>query len=256
MKANNPIQYRQLIFDFQTTPRYTFDNFVVCDENEIAYKASLNVSKNPFEGINPLYICGGGGTGKTHLLHALGNSIRQSFPSLNILYVSSSDILMRYNNTLSYEEIINISREYKKSDMLMIDDIHLINSADAVQEQVFHIYNELVSKGKRIAVAGRKSPDQMTGLNDYLKSRFLSGMIAAIRSNHDEIKKSILKKMALDENLIISDSTADYLLTHFNRDLKELHAIIQRINNYSISNKRKVTHELIKEYLSEGEFLR
>src|SRR3990167_9379742 len=203
MKFQNSSSSRQLIFEFHTTPKYSFNNFVVCPENEIAYKASLTVSQSPLEGINPIFICGESGTGKTHLLNAIGNSIRQSFHPLNLLYVSSSDILERYNNTLSYEEIIDISREYKKVDILMIDDIHLINNRETIQEQVFHIYNELLSKGKRVIVAGRRSPEQITGLNDYLKSRFLSGMIIAIKSNKDTIKKSILKKMALDENLII-----------------------------------------------------
>jgi len=247
MKFQNLSKYSQLIFDFHTTPKYSFNNFVVCEENEIAYKASLTVSQTPLEGINPIFICGESGTGKTHLLNAIGNSINQSFPSLNQLYVSSSDILERYDNTFSYEEIIAISREYKKVDILMIDDIHFINNIEIVQEQVFHIYNELVSKGRRIIVAGRISPDQMTGLNSYLKSRLLSGMIAAIKSNHGTIKKSILKKMALDENLIISDTSADYILNHFNRDIEGLSAIIKKINRYSISSKRKVTPELIKE---------
>ena len=253
MKFQNLSSYRQLIFDFHPTPKYLFNNFVVCEENEIAYKASLTVSQSPLEGINPIFICGESGTGKTHLLNAIGNSIRQSFHPLNLLYVSSSDILERYNNTLSYEEIIDISREYKKVDILMIDDIHLINNIEIVQEQVFHIYNELVSKGKRIIVAGRISPDQMTGLNDYLKSRLLSGMIAAIKSNHGTIKKSILKKMALDENLIISDASADYILNHFSRDIEELGKIIKKINKYSISGKRKVTPELIREAMKSHE---
>ena len=141
MKFQNLSKYSQLIFDFHTTPKYSFNNFVVCEENEIAYKASLTVSQTPLEGINPIFICGESGTGKTHLLNAIGNSINQSFPSLNQLYVSSSDILERYDNTLSYEEIISISREYKKVDILIIDDIHLINNIEIVQEQVFHIYN-------------------------------------------------------------------------------------------------------------------
>jgi len=250
MKFQNSSSSRQLIFEFHTTPKYSFNNFVVCPENEIAYKSSLAVSQSPFEGINPIFICGESGTGKTHLLNAIGNSIKSSFPSLNLLYISSSDILERFNNTLSYKEIIDISREYKKVDILMIDDIHLINHTEIVQEQVFHIYNELVSKGKRIIVAGRSSPDQMTGLNDYLKSRLLSGMIAAIKSNHGTIKKSILKKMSLDENLIISDTIADYILNHFNRDIEELHTIIKKINSYSISNKRRVTPELIREVVN------
>lgn len=250
MKLKNSAISKQLIFDFNATPRFTFDNFLVCDENEIAHKASLYVSKNPFEGINPLYICGGEGTGKTHLLNAIGNSIKSAMPHLNLLYVPSSDILERYNNTLSYEEIIIISKEYKKVDILMIDDIHLISNRETIQEQVFHIYNELLSKGKRVIVAGRRSPEQITGLNDYLKSRFLSGMIVAIKSNKDTIKKSILKKIALDENLIISEASVEYILNHFNREISELHKVIQEINTYSMANKRKVTPELIKEVIS------
>jgi chromosomal replication initiator protein len=247
MKLHNLLKNKQLIFEFHTTPKYTFKNFVVCDENEMAYNISLQISQNPLKGINPIYICGGSGIGKTHLLHAIGNSIKKSLPFLSLLYVSSSDILKQYNNTLSYEEIITISKEYKNVDILLIDDIHLINNADSVQEQVFYIYNELISKGKRVIVAGRMLPEYIIGLNDYLKSRFLSGMITVIKPGQDTIKKSILKKMALDENLIISDTSADYILNHFNRDINELHTVIKKINHYSIGNRKKVTPELIKE---------
>lgn len=247
---NNILKYKQLIFEFQISPKYTFDNFIVCDENKIAYKVSIDVSYHPLEGINPVYIYGESGTGKTHLLHAIGNFIKQSSPSLNLFCISSSDIFERYNYTLSYEEIISISGEYKIVDVLLIDDIHLINDMDIIQEQIFHIYNELIFKGKRIIVAGRKPPDQITGFNDYLKSRFLSGMVAGIRSNNDTVKKNILKKIALDENLVISDASAGYILNHFKRDIKEFQTIVHKINSYSMSSKRKVTPELIKEVIN------
>ncbi|MFQ5560795.1 MAG: DnaA ATPase domain-containing protein [Nitrospinota bacterium] len=239
---------RQLWLDFPKANDYQLTNFLVCGKNEIAFKASQSITENTSDTfLNPLIIVGGAGSGKTHLLYGIANQVKARSPKLFIHAVSLRDLLGRYQKTTSYAQVASISDEYKSADLLLIDDVHLCEDSEPLQEQVFHIFNEVIRRGKRVVLSSRHSPDELTRLEGYLKSRLLTGASVRISSSGDVLRQAILKKIALDLFLKLSDMSARHITTHITRDISQFTPVVKKISDYSFKTGKKVTPALIKE---------
>lgn len=242
----------QLIFDFPKPTRYLFENFIVCRENEVAYKASIAICNEGGRGsnlLNPLFIYGDRGTGKTHILMAIGNFFINKNPNAKVVYVSAIDILNCFQNTITYNEMLEASLGYREVDVLLLDDIHLLGDNNFIQDCVFHIYNDLIGKGHRIIIASLLSPNKIKGIGEHLRSRLLWGPVIRIDLYNDKLRKEIIKRLALENHFIMPSNCIDYILNHVDRDIKLYKELLTKVGDYSLRTNKKVSISLLKEVI-------
>ena len=209
--------------------KYTFDTFVVGNNNRFAQAAALAVADNPAKTYNPLFIYGGSGLGKTHLMQAIGNRIYQNNNSMNIVYVTSEQFTNHLINSIRDGKNDPFRNKYRTADALLIDDIQFIANKERVQEEFFHTFNTLYEKGKQIIISSDKPPRDIPFLEDRLKSRFEWGLLADISCPDYETKVAILRKKALEENVIISDEILANIATKIDSNIRELEGVFNKI---------------------------
>ena len=186
-------------------PRYTFSSFVIGANNRFAHAAAVAVTESPARMFNPLFIYGDSGLGKTHLLNAIGNQIIENNPSAKVLYVSSEKFTNELINSLKEGKMSEFRDIYRKNDVLIIDDIHFLSEKTRTQEEFFHTFNDLYEAHKQIIISSDRPPNEMSTLEDRLKTRFAWGLIADISKPDLETKITILKKKGESENINIPD---------------------------------------------------
>ncbi len=217
-------------------PKYTFESFVVGKSNEFVYAASRAVAENPGKRFNPLFIYGGVGLGKTHLMHAIGNYLRANMPDLNVIYVTCEKFTNDYIDSLrggKNKTISNFRERYRNVDVLMVDDIQFISNKTETQEEFFHTFNDLHQNGKQIIIASDRPPQDIATLSDRLVSRFKSGLIQDIQSPDFETRVAILKRKALEENYRVEDSVYNYLAEKINTNIRELEGSLAKVHFYA-----------------------
>ena len=219
-------------------PKYTFDSFVIGNSNRFAHAASLAVAESPAKAYNPLFIYGGVGLGKTHLMHAIGHYILQNNPNAKVVYVSSE----KFTN-----ELINAI----KDDVLLIDDIQFIAGKERTQEEFFHTFNTLHEANKQIILSSDRPPKEIPTLEDRLRSRFEWGLIADIQAPDFETRMAILKKKADVENLNVPNEVMVYIATKIKSNIRELEGALIRIVAYSSLTNREITVDLATEALKD-----
>lgn len=222
--------------NFKFNPKFTFENFVVGKSNEFVYAASRAVAENPGTRFNPLFIYGGVGLGKTHLMHAIGNYLNTNSPNLNVIYVTCEKFTNDYIDSLrgGKEKTISLFREkYRNVDVLMVDDIQFISNKTETQEEFFHTFNDLHQNGKQIVIASDRPPKEIATLSDRLISRFTSGLIQDIQSPDFETRVAILKRKALDENYNIEEKVFSYLAEKVNTNIRELEGCLAKVHFYA-----------------------
>ena len=205
---------------------YTFDNFIVGSSNKFAHAASLAVAQAPAAAYNPLFIHGGSGLGKTHLLCAICNEIEKNNPSSNILYVKSEE----FTNEL----IQGLSRKYRPVDVLLMDDIQFIGGKDSTQEEFFHTFNTLYEAGKQIVLTSDRPPKEIKTLEDRLRTRFESGLIADIQPPDYETRVAIIKRKAELLNFELSPDVVDYIATRLKTNIRQLEGTVKKIKAYKL----------------------
>lgn len=226
--------------NFYFNPKYTFDNFIVGGSNQFAAAAAKAVAEAPGTKINPLFIYGGSGLGKTHLLHAIGNYIFEHKPELNVIYVTTYKFLtdlitaIQNNSTAKFRDI------YSKADVLIIDDIQMIIKKPAVQEQFFNLFNELYQSGKQIVITSDKQPKELEPLEDRLRSRFEWGMLADIGVPDIETRIAILKKKAQIERYNVSREVIEYIAEVATSNIRQMEGFLSRTVFYSNLIKQDV----------------
>lgn len=221
----------------QFNPKYTFDSFVVGKSNQIAYAAARAVAENPGRKFNPLFIYGGVGLGKTHLMQAIGNYLKQNNPYLNVIYVTCDKFTNDYIDSLrnpNKDKSIYLFREkYRNVDVLMIDDIQQIRNKIETQEEFFNTFNDLHQNNKQIIITSDRSPKEIETLSDRLVSRFTSGLIQDIQSPDFETRYAVLKRKAMDEGYNVSDEVFTYLAEKIDTNIRELEGCLAKVHFYA-----------------------
>lgn len=236
--------------------KYTFDNFVVGKSNQFVYAASLAVAENPGKKFNPLFIYGGVGLGKTHLLHAIGNFISKKNPSARILYVTSEQFTNDYIQALKADKKENANKlfrdKYREVDVLMIDDIQFIANKQSTQEEFFHTFNDLYQLNKQIVITSDQHPRNIQLLEERLRSRFTGGLIQDIQKPDYELRLAILQKMAERENMSVEDEVLSFLAEKIDTDIRELESSLVKVCSLStLLGKSKATLEDAEEALKD-----
>ncbi|MCK4524926.1 MAG: chromosomal replication initiator protein DnaA [Candidatus Andersenbacteria bacterium] len=210
-------------------PQYTFENFIVGSNNELAYAACLAVSKKLGAAYNPLFIYGGVGLGKTHMLQSIGNEILKKDPSKKVKYASSEKFTNELINAISGKNTKAFKEIYRKIDILIIDDIQFLAGKEKTQEEFFHTFNTLYENNKQIVLSSDRPPKAIPALEERLRSRFEGGMIADVGSPDYETRFAILKAKAREKNFEIPDESLNYIALHIQKNIRELQGALNRV---------------------------
>ena len=231
---------------------YTFNTFVVGRYNEFAHAACFNIAQNPgTEGYNPLFICGPTGMGKTHLLNAVGNHIRQKDPHLRICYLSAERFLNECISSIRRGEMEKFRSRYRdKCDVLLMDDIYFLGRGEAVQEEFFHTLNDFFEKGRQVVVASDRMPKDIKGLEDRIRTRLEWGLIADIQMPDIETRVAILRYKAERRNLRIPEDAVGYIARISKRSIRELEGNLNKVKMYSELQGFEINLELAKRVLN------
>lgn len=230
---------------------YSFDRFVVGACNQFAHAASAAVAEQPAKNYNPLFIYGGVGLGKTHLLNAIGLQTLNMFPELNVVYVSAEVFMNELINSIRYDKMPKFREKFRNIDCLLIDDIQFIAGKERTQEEFFHTFNTLHDAGKQIVVTSDKFPKDIPNLEERLRSRFEWGLIADIQPPEIETKIAILGKKAQENHIALPDNVALYLASQAESNIRELEGYLVRIAAYSSLTGRQIDMDLVKNVLKQ-----
>jgi len=232
-------------------PRYTFDSFVVGPSNRFANAASLAVCDSPSKVYNPLFIYGGTGLGKTHLMHAIGQKILQKFPRYKILYISSEEFTNQLIGAIQNRTMAKFRERYRSVDILLIDDVHFIAGKESTQEEFFHTFNALYDAHKQIVVSSDRPPKEIPRLEERLVSRFLYGIVTDIQPPDFETRIAILKKKSERDTITLPDDVLFFLGEKIRTNIRELEGALIRVVAYAKLIGKDVSADLAKEVLKD-----
>lgn len=231
-------------------PKYTFENFVVGASNQFAHAAAYAASEQPAGSYNPLFLFGGVGLGKTHLLNAIGNHILKKNPAQHVCYISSERFMNELINCLRYEKMESFRKKYRDSiDVLLMDDIQFLAGKDRTQEEFFHTFNTLHNSRKQIVVTSDKFPKEIAGLEDRLRTRFEWGLIADLQPPEMETRIAILKNKAESDDIYLPDDVAIYLATHIKSNVRELEGSLIRLGAFASLTGMEISVDLAHDVL-------
>ena len=234
--------------------KYTFETFVVGNSNRFAHAAALAVGNEPGKAYNPLFLYGGVGLGKTHLMHAIGNRILQNNNNTNVLYVTSEKFTNQLINAIKDNKNEVFRNKYRSIDVLLIDDIQFIAGKERVQEEFFHTFNSLYEDGKQIILSSDKPPRDIQFLEDRLKSRFEWGLLADISCPDYETRLAILRKKAQDENVLIDDFILSDIANKIDSNIRELEGVFNKIVARASLIHSPITIELAENIINEFKY--
>jgi chromosomal replication initiator protein len=257
--------------DHQLQPRYTFETFVVGASNQFANAAALAVAENPSKAYNPLFLYGGVGMGKTHLMHAIGHTIKRRAPQSRLIYISAEKFTMEVISSLRFDRMVSFRNRFHTVDVLLVDDIQFIAGKERTQEEFFHTFNALYDQRKQIVISSDCLPKEISAIEERLRSRFEWGLIADIQPPDLETKIAILQKKAESERARIPDDVAEYIARSIKSNVRELEGALTRLlavgsltgaeinlstaqqvlKNIIDSQDKKVTIELIQKRVGE-----
>ena len=248
---------REEIESTPLNPKYTFDTFVVGDSNRYLYAAAKAVAENPGSGYNPLFIYGGAGLGKTHIMHAIANYVKANNPLMTVVYATcekfTSDLISNIRSGKAYEkEGILFKNRYRNVDVLLIDDIQFLAGKQATQEEFFHTFNELYGQNKQIVLTADCAPKELSLLSDRLTTRFECGLMAQVLPPDVETKIAILQKKAEAKKFILSLDVALYLAELSDNDVRSLEGMLNKVIFASMLHERPITLSLAKDALAES----
>jgi chromosomal replication initiator protein len=230
-------------------PRYTFDTFIVGPSNQFAHAACRAVAETPSRSYNPLFIHGGVGLGKTHLMHAIGHYVVQHHPGLVLTYISSERFMNEMINAVRFDRILDFRSRYRSVDVLLVDDIQFVSGKEGTQNEFFHTFNALHDAQKQIVISSDRPPNEIPALEERLRSRFEWGLIADIQVPDVETKAAILKRKAEEEGVPLSNDVAMFMASRIKSNVRELEGSLIRLIAYSSLTTKPLTIELAQDVL-------
>ncbi len=236
---------------YSLNPKYTFDTFVIGNSNRFAHAACVAVAESPAKAYNPLFIYGGVGLGKTHLMHAIGHYIVGKNSDSKILYLSSETFTNELINSIKDDKNEAFRNKYRKVDVILVDDIQFIAGKERTQEEFFHTFNALHDANKQIIISSDRTPKEIPTLEDRLRSRFEMGLIADIQAPDFETRIAILRKKAQVENRDIPNEVMVHIAKNIKSNIRELEGALVRVIAYSDLTKKDITYELACEALKD-----
>ena len=235
--------------------KYTFDNFVVGKSNQFVYAAARSVAEHPGEKFNPLFIYGGVGLGKTHLLHAIGNYIQQYSPKLKIKYVTCEKFTNDYIESLrsgKEKSTAEFREKYRNLDVLMVDDIQFISNKTSTQEEFFHTFNDLYQNNKQIVLSSDRPPKEIAALEERLRSRFTSGLTQDIQSPDFETRVAILRKKAQQERYLVDEDVIEFIAEKIDTNIREMEGMLAKVYFFAtLVGKKSAGMDEAKEALKD-----
>ena len=235
----------------QFNPRYVFARFVVGAGNRFAHAAAKAVAESPARAYNPLFLYGGTGLGKTHLMQAVGQEIVQRRPNANVVFISSEHFTNQLIESIAKKSTARFRSKYRKVDVLLIDDIHFIAGKEATQEEFFHTFNALFDKHAQIVISSDCQPKDIHGLEDRLISRFEWGLVTDIQPPDLETRVAILQNKAAEENITVPVDVLRYMATHITTNIRELEGALITVLAYSKLTEQKITPKLAEDVLRD-----
>ena len=232
-------------------PGFNFDNFVSGRANQLARAAALQIADNPGIAYNPLFVYGGVGLGKTHLLQAIGNTVRQANPDARISYIHANDYVDDVVKAYLNKQFDDLKRRYMSLDLLLIDDIQFLAKKDRTQEEFFYVFNSLIENKKQIVITCDTFPKEISGLDDRLKSRFAWGLTVAVEPPELEMRVAILLAKAQAENTRLDENVAFFIAKQVRSNVRELEGALKRVIAFSRFHEKPITLELVKEALRD-----
>jgi chromosomal replication initiator protein len=232
-------------------PRYLFKTFVVGKSNEFAHAAAKAVAENPSHSYNPLFLYGGVGLGKTHLLHAIGHEILRNQPGLRVLYLAAEQFVNELINSIRFDRMPQFRERYRTIDVLMIDDVQFLANKERTQEEFFHTFNTLYTSQKQIILSSDSSPRNIPTLEERLRSRFEWGLIADIQPPDLETKVAILQRKAYVENVPLPDEVAVFIAQQVRSNIRELEGLLNRVIAFSSLTGKPLSAALARETLKD-----
>lgn len=234
-------------------PKYTFENFVVGNSNRFAHAAALAVAESPAATYNPLYIYGGVGLGKTHLLHAIGNFINANDPAKKVMYITSETFTNDLINSLNEKKTAEFRAKYRSIDILMVDDIQFIAGKERTEEEFFHTFNALYDANKQIIITSDRPPKEMSTLQERLKSRFEWGLFGDLYSPDFETRAAILKQKASQSNVFVPDEFIMMIAEKVTSNIRELEGVLNKIIAYRGLMSGEITEDIVLNALKNYE---
>lgn len=243
--SNGPLDGSRLV------PRYNFDNFIIGESNRFAFAASKAVAGAPAKVYNPLFIYGGVGLGKTHLLHAIGNYVKKTQPKLKIYYTPAEQLFLDLIQSIQDRNSMVFNNKYRNLDLLLLDDIHYLKGKERLQEDVFHLFNHLQNMGKQIVFTSDRPPKEIPTLEERLVSRLLSGMVCDLKPPDIETRVAILKNKAKMDGINVSPEIIYYLAENIKTNIRELEGALIRVSGYASLTNSLLTLETCQQVLSD-----
>ena len=231
-------------------PRYTFANFVVGKPNELAFAVARRTAESATVAFNPLFLYGGVGLGKTHLMHAIAWHIREQDPSRNVVYLSAEKFMYRFVQAVRFRDTMSFKEQFRSVDVLMIDDVQFISGKDSTQEEFFH-FNALVEDGRQVIISADKSPTDLEGMEERLRSRLGWGMVADIHPADYELRLGILQAKAEQARLAVPDKVLEFLAHRISSNVRELEGALTRIAAHASLVGREISIDSAAELLSD-----
>lgn len=231
--------------------RFTFDNFIVGKSNEFCFAACMAVSKSPGRVYNPLFIYGGVGLGKTHIMQAIGNAIRENRPDASIRYLSSERFMNEMIQSIKRGTTFDFKQRYRSADVLLIDDIQFLAGKESTQEEFFHTFNTLYDSHKQIVIISDRPPRELQDLEERLVSRFNWGLVTDMNAPDFETRAAILRRKADQEDLVITDDVIYLIATRITNNVRELEGSLIRLSAFASLTGSAITTDLAEEFLKD-----
>jgi chromosomal replication initiator protein len=250
-----PSDEKRTLNDFKA--QYTFDNFIIGSSNKFAYAAAEAVAKKNFDEpdllntYNPLFIYGPSGVGKTHLLYAITNQISKNYPDKKIIYVKGEEFMNQLIDSLNKKTMIQFKEKYRKIDVLLIDDVQFVAGKVSVQEEIFNTFNAIYEDKKQIILTSDRPPHEMKQLEDRLRTRFMSGLIADIQLPDFDLRVAILKQKSTQNNIILSNEVLNFLAENVTSSIRQLEGVIKKIGAVQLLEGGEMSLERVKNSIKE-----